>query len=99
MDFLRPAAGAATAAAIPSSGLLAASRSGDSIEKAASKVVPAPRLNGKPKQGVSLYCYSGEYDVSMTMEDCFIDMYDMEAEGIEILANGHIPNYPNPTEE
>jgi hypothetical protein len=98
-DFLKTAAGAAAAAAIPSSGLLAAARNGDTGGKATSKVVRAPRFNGKPKRGVSLYCYTGEYDVSMTMEDCFVDMYDMEAEGIEILANGHIPNYPNPTEE
>ncbi len=27
------------------------------------------------------------------------DMFDMGAEGIEILANGHIPGYPNPTDE
>lgn len=55
--------------------------------------------NGKPERGVSLYSYSGEYGVTMTMEDCFADMYDMEAPGLEILANGHIENYPHPTDE
>jgi hypothetical protein len=52
---------------------------------------------GKPKRGVSLYSYSGEYGVSMSMEDMFADIRDMGAEGLEILANAHIENYPNPS--
>ena len=55
--------------------------------------------NNKPRRGVSLYSYSGEYGMTMTMEDCFADMYDMEATGLEILANGHVENYPDPTDE
>lgn len=55
--------------------------------------------NQKPKRGVSLYSYSGEFNVTMTMEDMFQDMYDMGAEGLEILANSHIKDYPNPTDE
>lgn len=54
---------------------------------------------GKPKRGVSLYSYSGEYGVTMTLEDMFAEMYDMGAEGLEILANAHIEGYPNPTDE
>lgn len=46
------------------------------------------------KRGVSLYSYSGEYNISMNLEDCFQDMYDMGAYGLEILANTHIPSYP-----
>ena len=98
-DFLKTAAGAATAAAIPSSKILAAAHTVDAGEKAVSAIVQAPKFYGKPKRGVSIYSYTGEYGVTMTMEDCFIDMYDMDAEGIEILANGHIPNYPHPTDE
>jgi hypothetical protein len=97
--FLRTAAGAATAAALPSGSLLAAGREqfqGDHPSGASSH---APLFSGKPKRGVSLYSYSGEYGVTMTMEDCLIDMSDMEAEGIEILANGHIPGYPNPSDQ
>ena len=52
-----------------------------------------------PKRGVSIYSYSGELGVDMTLEDCFRDMYDMGATGIEILANAHIEGYPNPTSE
>ncbi|MDO4339044.1 MAG: TIM barrel protein [Eubacteriales bacterium] len=47
-----------------------------------------------PKRGVALYSYSGEYGVSMDLENCFQDMYDMGAHGLEILANTHIPAYP-----
>lgn len=52
-----------------------------------------------PKRGVALYSYQGEFMTTMTLEDMFADMGDMGAEGLEILANSHIENYPNPTEE
>ena len=39
-----------------------------------------------PKRGVSIYSYSGEYGWSMDLEDCFADMRDMGAHGLE---NGH----------
>ena len=52
-----------------------------------------------PKRGVSLYSYSAEFGVSKTLEDCFEDMYDMGAHGLEILANTHIEQYPNPSKE
>lgn len=53
------------------------------------------RYNKKgPKRGIALYSYSGEYGVSMNLEDCFKDMYDCGAHGVEILANTHIPTYP-----
>jgi sugar phosphate isomerase/epimerase len=35
----------------------------------------------------------------MTLEDCFMEMRDMGAYGLEILANGHIEGYPYPTDE
>ena len=60
-------------------------------------MVSSIKSTGKPKRGVSLYSYNGEYGVTMTMEDMFADMYDMGAEGLEILANGHIEGYPNPS--
>lgn len=51
------------------------------------------------KRGVSIYSYSGEFSVSMDLEDCFADMHSMGANGLEILANGHIPDYPYPNDE
>lgn len=56
-------------------------------------------LRKGPKRGVSIYSYSGEFGVSMNLEDCFADMYDMGAHGLEILANSHIPMYPELTDE
>ena len=53
----------------------------------------------KPKRGVSLYSYSGEYGVTMTLEDMFADMRDLDVGGLEILTNAHIENYPGPTDE
>jgi sugar phosphate isomerase/epimerase len=51
-----------------------------------------------PKRGVALYSYSAEYGLTKTLEDCFEDVYDMGAHGIEILANTHIENYPYPSD-
>ena len=56
-------------------------------------------MNSKLKRGVALYSYSGEYGISMNLEDCFKDMFDMGATGIEILANSHIDNYPDLSSE
>jgi sugar phosphate isomerase/epimerase len=57
-------------------------------------------MNGKgPKRGVSIYSYTSELNLTMTLEDAMEDMYDYGAAGIEILANAHIENYPNPTDE
>lgn len=52
-----------------------------------------------PKRGVALYSYSAEFGLTKTLEDCFEDVHDMGAHGIEILANTHIENYPYPTDE
>ena len=52
-----------------------------------------------PKRGVALYSYSAEFGLTKTLEDCFEDIHDMGAHGIEILANMHIENYPYPTDE
>jgi sugar phosphate isomerase/epimerase len=35
----------------------------------------------------------------MDLENCFQDMYDMGAHGLEILANSHIPMYPELSDE
>lgn len=59
----------------------------------------SPAVKAGPKRGVSFYSYSAEFGFEKNLEDCFEDVYDMGAHGIEILANIHIDNYPNPTEE
>ena len=50
------------------------------------------------KLGVTLYSYTGDYGVTMTLEDCIADVVDMGATGIEILSETHIPGYPNPSD-
>ncbi len=52
-----------------------------------------------PKRGIALYSYSAEFGFEKTLEDCFEDIKDMGATGVEILANTHIENYPYPTDE
>jgi len=94
-EFLTATAGAAAFAAMPVAGTMKS----EPARVSRSTTAPSPRFDGKPKRGVSLYSYSGEFGVSMELEDCLADMYDMGAEGLEILANGHIENYPNPTDE
>lgn len=56
-------------------------------------------MEKKIKRGVSVYSYSGEYGRTMNLEDCFKDMYDMGATGVEILANSHIDSYPKLSDE
>ena len=56
-------------------------------------------MDKKVKRGVAIYSYSGEYGRTMNLEDCFKDMRDMGATGIEILANSHIDSYPELSEE
>lgn len=49
------------------------------------------------KYGVTLYSYTGDFEVTMTLEDCVADVADMGATGVEILSETHIPGYPNPS--
>jgi sugar phosphate isomerase/epimerase len=89
--FLKGASAAAAASVLPVSVMAAPE------EAKASSVTPAVRKG--PKRGVSFYSYSAEFGFEKNLEDCFEDVCDMGAHGIEILANTHIENYPNPTEE
>jgi len=90
-EFIKGAAAMAAVAAIPGGTTPAQ----EGAPNTGGTAMPASK--GKPKRGVSLYSYSGEYGVTMGLEDCLLDMYDMEAHGLEILANAHIENYPDPS--
>lgn len=85
-DFLNVAVGAATLAAVSSSAV------------AAPAIPSQPIPSGKPKRGVSVYSWAEALNVTMTLEDCFSEIQDMGAHGLEILAS-NIKNYPNPTDE
>ncbi|MGN7799620.1 sugar phosphate isomerase/epimerase family protein [Leifsonia sp. 22587] len=49
--------------------------------------------------GVSLYSYTDDIGVTMTVEECIADVADLGATGLEILGEGHIRDYPNPSTE
>jgi sugar phosphate isomerase/epimerase len=60
-----------------------------------SAAAPAP---GKPKLGVTVYSYGADIrSGAMNLEKCIADIADMGAEGVEILGESHIPDYPNPS--
>jgi hypothetical protein len=49
------------------------------------------------KRGVTLYSYQEEYYThAMTLEDCIAEVASMGAEGIEVIGEEMVPNYPNP---
>lgn len=47
--------------------------------------------------GVSLYSYTEDIGVTMTVQECIEDVADLGATGLEILGEGHIRDYPNPS--
>ena len=49
--------------------------------------------------GVTLYSYTGDYGVTTMLEDCIADAAAMKVEGIELLSETHIPDYPNPADK
>jgi sugar phosphate isomerase/epimerase len=49
------------------------------------------------KLGVTLYSYTGEYGSTTMLEECVADAAGIGAEGIEIVSETHIPNYPEPS--
>ncbi|MDI6943266.1 TIM barrel protein [Microbacterium barkeri] len=47
--------------------------------------------------GVSVYSYTGDFGVVMDLDDCARDIADLGATGIEILGEGHVESYPEPS--
>ena len=56
-------------------------------------------MTPKFKLGVTLYSYTGDFMVTMTLEDCLADLADAGATGVEILSETHIAKYPNPSDQ
>ena len=50
-------------------------------------------------RGVSTYSWEGQIYWTMELEDIFMHMQDIGAYGLEILADGIIKGYPNPTND
>lgn len=49
------------------------------------------------KYGVSTYSYTGDMNTVMTLEDAMAQIADLGATGLEILGEGNIPAYPEPS--
>jgi sugar phosphate isomerase/epimerase len=63
-------------------------------------VTLAPEASGAPFQyGVSLYSYMTDYGTVLDLETAMAGIADLGATGIEILGEGHVPNYPDPSQE
>lgn len=56
-------------------------------------------MSGSFKYGVSTYSYVNDYGSIMTLEDAFDHIADTGATGIEILGEGQVEGYPNPSSE
>jgi sugar phosphate isomerase/epimerase len=59
-------------------------------------IVPAVPDSGL-RFGVSTYSYTGDIYTLMTLDEVAADIADLGATGIEILSEGNIPGYPNPS--
>jgi len=57
-----------------------------------------PIEKGRPRRGISVYSYEVLLGKTMTLEDCFLEMYDTGASCFELLTS-YIDNYPNPSKE
>ena len=63
-------------------------------------VTLSPEADGAPfKYGVSLYSFMGDYGTVLDLETALAGIADIGATGVEILGEGHIPNYPDPSQE
>lgn len=64
------------------------------------RVTLSPEAAGAPfRYGVSLYSYMGDYGTTMDLETALRSIADLGATGVEILGEGHVPNYPDPPQE
>ncbi|MDN3496484.1 DUF6379 domain-containing protein [Planococcus sp. APC 4015] len=71
-----------------------------STYKVTKHVTLSPEASGAPfRYGVSLYSFMGDYGTVLDLETAMAGIADIGATGIEILGEGHIPNYPNPSDE
>jgi hypothetical protein len=68
------------------------------IHRASRAVTLAPEGGeGTFRFGVSLYSFMGDYGTVMDLETALAAVADVGATGVEILGEGHIPNYPEPS--
>ena len=69
-----------------------------SVFRETRRITLAPEGGGEQfKYGVSLYSFMGDYGTVMDLETALSAISDIGATGVEILGEGHIPGYPNPS--
>lgn len=62
------------------------------------RVTLSSEHDGGPFQyGVSLYSYTDDFNTVLGLEAAMAAIADLGATGIEILGEGHVPGYPNPS--
>ena len=59
----------------------------------------APASSGRMKLGVTVYSWGLDLRAGvMNLQDAIAEVSDMGAEGVEILGETHVPDYPSPSE-
>ncbi|HKU02193.1 MAG TPA: DUF6379 domain-containing protein [Arthrobacter sp.] len=68
------------------------------IQRVSRKVTLAPEGGGGTfRYGVSLYSFMGDYGTVLDLESALAHVADVGATGVEILGEGHVPGYPEPS--
>jgi len=68
------------------------------IQRVSRKVTLAPEGgDGTFRYGVSLYSFMGDYGTVLDLESALAHVADVGATGVEILGEGHVPGYPEPS--
>ena len=68
-----------------------------SVYRETKHVTLSPEGSGGPFQyGVSLYSFMGDFGTVLDLETSLAAIADLGATGVEILGEGHVPNYPEP---
>lgn len=68
------------------------------VVRASRHVTLSSDVDGGPfKYGVSLYSYMGDFGTVLDLETALAAVADVNATGVEILGEGHVANYPQPS--
>jgi sugar phosphate isomerase/epimerase len=68
------------------------------IARASRHVTLSSDVDGGPfKYGVSLYSFMGDFGTVLDLETALAAVADVNATGVEILGEGHVANYPQPS--
>ncbi|MGC5223440.1 C-glycoside deglycosidase beta subunit domain-containing protein [Micromonospora sp. DT81.3] len=69
-----------------------------SVFRATKRITLTSDLDGGPfKYGVSLYSFMHDYGTVLDLETALAAVADVGATGVEILGEGHVANYPEPS--